>query len=145
VAGPAGILFPSELEPSAMTDPAPTENIAEESIREPAHRGVPHLRLLLWSAISLVFLALVLFGTVEARIWRFNRLYFEDRKIFEVWSYEGRNLPDLSSQGLISVLYVASIVVLIAGTVLGLWYLLDEAGGTRKRATSPAHDPAEHA
>jgi hypothetical protein len=123
-----------------MTDPAPTTNIAEEPTR-----GIPHLRLLLWGAISLAFLALVLFGSVEARIWRFNRLYFEDRKIFEVWSYEGSNLPDLSSQGLISVLFYASVVVLVAGTVLGLWYLLDEAGGARKQATSPAHHPAEHA
>lgn len=128
-----------------MADPAPTANIAEEPTPEAPHRGVPHLRLLIWGAISLAFLALLLFGSVAARIWRFNRLYFEDRKIFEVWSYEGRNLPDLSSQGLISVLFYASVVVLVAGTVLGLWYLLDEAGASRKQATSPARDPSEHA
>jgi hypothetical protein len=102
--------------------------------------------LLVWGAVSLGFLALLSFGSLEARIWRFNRLYFEDRKILDVWAYEGRNLPDISAQGFFTALYYAAVIALVLGAILGLWLLLDEAGtGARRQTSSGADESPEHA
>ena len=83
---------------------------------------------LVWAALSLAFLAYVAFGSVEARIWRFNRLYYEDRRILEVWRYAIDHLPELPGGSVVTLLFAGSVIVLVASTVLGLWLLLAEAG-----------------
>jgi len=81
----------------------------------------------------------------DSRNRRFNRLYFEDRRVLEIWRYEGRNLPDVPFEGVLTVVYYAAVVALILGTVLGLWYLLDETGfRSSSRQTSPEQHAASH-
>jgi hypothetical protein len=122
------------------SDTLPTQDASARS-EDSRGRGI-----VVWSAVSLGFLALLGFGSLEARIWRFNRLYFEDRKVLDVWSYEGRNLPDIAAQGFFSVLYYAAVAVLVLGTIYGLWLLLDEAGtGSRKHSSTTVNDSPEHA
>lgn len=81
-----------------------------------------------WLVASAGFLAYLAIGSVEARIWSYGRLYFQDRRISHVWSYFGDHLPDLPAEPLTAVLYYLSLVVMVLGTVLGLWYFLADAG-----------------
>jgi hypothetical protein len=131
-----------------MSDPETprnTDTIAGEAA--PSHPATSRRGgLLVWGAVSLGFIVLLSFGSLEARIWRFNRLHFEDRKILDVWAYEGRNLPDISAQNFFTVLYYVTVIALVLGTVFGLWLLLDEAGtGARKQSTTGADESPEHA
>lgn len=97
---------------------------------------------IVFAVSSVAFLAYLAFGTIEARIWRFGRLYFEDRDITHVWSYFGDRLPEMPGQGLIEALYWIGLAVTVIGTVLGLWLFL----GTDDE--DPAHEvhhgSAEH-
>lgn len=95
----------------------------------------PNIPLIVFAISSIAFLVYVAFGTVEARIWRFGRLNFEDRTIRHVWSYFGDRLPELPGQSLIAGLYWIALAVMVVGTVAGLWLFL----GT------PDEDPAHEA
>jgi len=129
-----------------MVDPATQGHTAEQhepstSVGEGAQMERPSRQVVVWAVLSLGFLAVLAFGSVEARIWRFNQLFFENRRILDVWSYQASHLPDVSAQRAVSVLYYASVAILIAGTVLGLRYLLDEADtGAHAPASSPRND-----
>lgn len=94
--------------------------------------GGPNFPLIVFAVSSLAFLAYVAFGTVEARIWRFGRLNFEDRTIRHIWGYFGDRLPELPGQAVFSGLYWIALAVMVIGTVAGLWLFL----GT------PDEDPA---
>jgi hypothetical protein len=83
-----------------------------------------HAPRVVFAVVSVGFLLYLAFGTVEARIWRFGRLYFEDRPIRDVWGYLGDHLPDLPGQGIIGALYWLSLGVMVIGVVLGLWLFL---------------------
>lgn len=82
------------------------------------------LPILVFAIAAIGFLAYLLIGSVEARIWRFGRLYFEDRDVREVWSYFGGHLPQLPGQPVITALYWIALAVMVLGTVAGLWLFL---------------------
>jgi hypothetical protein len=93
--------------------------------------------LAVWLVVSAGFLAYLAFGSVEARIWNFGRLLFQDREITQVWAYFGGRLPDLPASALTPVLYYLSLFVMVAGTLLGLWYfLLDRENHQAVRSTT---------
>lgn len=108
--------------------------------------GGRHLPLLVFGVTSLGFFAWLAIGSVEARIWRFNRLYFEDRTIREVWGYFSDRLPEMPGQPVITGLFWISLVVMVVGTVLGLWLFLvspdeDPSGTpTRNVGVAASHD-----
>lgn len=116
-------------EPVHGPEQPPTEGEAID--REEARS---HLPLIVFAISSIAFLAYIAFGTIEARIWRFGRLNFEDRTIRHVWSYFGDRLPELPGQAVISGLYWMALAVMVIGTVAGLWLFL----GTPDE--DPAHD-----
>ena len=129
-----------------MTDASPQDapTISGEQTDEPDGKPFPFARTL-WAIGAVLFLAWVALGSVSARIWRFNRLYFEDRRILEVWRYEGSNLPDVPFPGALIVLYYGAVLALVVGTILGLWYLLDETGfRSQSRSASPDQRSATH-
>jgi hypothetical protein len=129
-----------------MTDASPQSLPSPQDDTEADDGTSPFpIARLLWVVAALAFLGYVVFGSVSARIWRFNRLYFEDRRILEIWRYEGRNLPDVPLQDAVTVLYYGAVVALILATVLGLRYLLDDTGfRPQSRATSSERHPAAH-
>ena len=85
-------------------------------------------RFTVWVVLSAAFLGFIAFGSVEARIWRTGQLYFRDRGVVHVWGYLGSNLPEMPAQSLITTLYYACLAVMVGGTVLGLWFFLQEDG-----------------
>lgn len=123
-----------------MTDRRPTdEQHAIPPYRDDERANFPWARAV-WMIATLAVLGYAAFGSVSARIWRFNRLYFEDRRVSDVWRYEGKNLPDVPAQDALTLLYYGSVVVLVVGVILGLWFLLDETGFRE----SPGHSSPEH-
>jgi hypothetical protein len=102
--------------------------------------------LIVFAVTSVVFLVYIAFGSIEARIWRFGRLNFEDRSIRHVWSYFGDRLPELPGQSLVSGLYWMGLAVMVIGTVAGLWLFLgtpDEDPSSEAHASAPEY-PASH-
>jgi amino acid transporter len=92
----------------------------------------------MFAIASIAFLVFLAIGSVEARIWRFGRLYFEDRAVRDVWAYMGGHLPDMPGQPVIAALFWISVVVMVLGTVAGLWLFL----GTPD--DEPSHDVQTH-
>lgn len=101
---------------------------------------------IVFAVVSLGFLLYLAIGTVEARIWRFGRLYFEDRNVRDVWGYLGDHVPDMPGQGIITVLYWVSLIVMIAGVILGLWLFLGPDDGDpaiEAATTRPEHSGSD--
>lgn len=99
--------------------------------------GLPFSRLLFGIA-ALAFLVYLAIGSIEVRIWRFGRIYFEDRSVREVWAYFGDRLPDMPGQPVISALYWISLAVMVIGSIAGLWLFLGSEDD------EPSHDPHTH-
>jgi hypothetical protein len=121
----------------ADTDSRPTDaatsNTRLESV-DPQRSGTA---LAAWLVVSAGFLAYLAFGSVEARIWNFGRLLFQDREITHVWAYFGNRLPELPASAVTPVLYYLSLFVMVAGTLLGLWYfILDREDHQAIRSTT---------
>lgn len=122
-----------EQVPGKVTDNAP--------VGEDASGASPNIPLIVFAVTSLAFLAYVAFGTIEARIWRFGRLNFEDRTIRHVWAYFGDRLPNLPGQALITGLYWVGLAVMVIGTIAGLWLFL---GTPDEDPASETHAHTEH-
>ena len=114
---------------------------APEAEASGASGAGPRIPLIVFAVTSLAFLVYVAFGTIEARIWRFGRLNFEDRSIRHVWRYFGDRLPDLPGQALITGLYWTGLLVMVIGTVAGLWLFL---GTPDEDPAKEAHGHVEH-
>lgn len=124
-----------------------SEDVTIDSRVEDEERMGSRIPLIVFFVVSAGFLIFLAIGTVEARIWRFGRLNFEDRSVRHVWSYLGDHLPDMPGQPVISALYWISVVVMVVGTILGLWLFLgtpDEDPASDASATTP-EPPAPHA
>lgn len=134
-----------------MDQPLPEQPVTEESrIAESPpvdENGTVNLALIVFAISALAFVVYLAFGTIQARIWRFGRLNFEDRTIRHVWSYFGDRLPELPGQAVISTLYWLALAVMVIGTVIGLWLFLatpDDDPAHDASAASVEH-PAPHA
>jgi len=110
----------SRAEPANAGPAAGTEPVA-------ARPGC-RTRLLVWGVVSLAFVAWLAFGSVGARIWRFNQLHVESKSILRTWQIQGQNLPDVSNGWMLQVLFYGSALVFVACVILGLRYLLAESG-----------------
>ncbi len=84
--------------------------------------------LIAWAVISIGFLAFLAFGSVDARIWRFGNLRVEPRSVLRVWTLQAETLPIVSQQWLLTSLFYTCVVLFVAGSVIGIWFLLDSAG-----------------
>lgn len=84
--------------------------------------------LIAWAVISIGFLAFIGFGSVDARIWRFRNLRIEPRSVLRVWTLQAETLPRVSHQWLMTTLFYGCIIVIVASTLVGIWFLLDSAG-----------------
>lgn len=84
--------------------------------------------LIAWAVLSIAFLAYIAFGSVEARIWRFNNLRIEPRSVLRVWTLQAETLPRVAQQWLLTSLFYACLLTIIVGAVIGIWLLLDSAG-----------------
>lgn len=102
------------------------EQVDGPEAEDEAHeRGGTRRPRLMFGVTSLAFLVYLAFGSVEVRIWRYGRLYFEDRTIRHVWAYFGDRLPDMPGQPVIQALYWLSLTVIVVGAVAGLWLFLE--------------------
>lgn len=106
--------------PTTTTDPA-----VREGDSRPGERR--WMSLAIWAALSIAFLGYLAFGAVNARIWRFNELYVESKSIRQIWRVQGESLSSIAGGWPIQALYYGSLMVFIAGVVVGVRYLLIEA------------------
>ena len=92
--------------------------------------------LIVWAAVSLAFLAFIAFGSVDARIWRFNNLQIESRSVLRIWTLQAESLPRVAQQWMLTSLFYACIFVIIVCTLMGIWFLLDSAGTGSSKASA---------
>lgn len=117
----------------------PDDRAASESVDDSHQNGSSvsrRSRLIVWVLASIAFVAYLVFGSVEARIWRFNRLNFSDRRILDVWRYFGEQLPSMPAQPVFTTLYYGSIVIMVIGTIGGLWFFLSDGDTAPEQTTS---------
>lgn len=96
--------------------------------------------LIAWAVISIGLLAFIGFGSVDARIWRFRNLRIEPRSILRVWTLQAETLPRVSHQWLMTTLFYGCLIVIVASTLVGIWFLLDSAG-TGSAKPAPDSEP----
>ena len=112
---------------SGTVEPSPHE--VEDSAPHVPGKGSGRIDgLVVWAALSLAFLAFIAFGSVEARIWRFNNLQIESRSVLRIWTLQAESLPRVAQQWMLTSLFYACILVFIVCTLMGIWFLLDSAG-----------------
>ena len=100
------------------------------------HAPFVTMQRMVWGIFSAAFVGYLAFGSIEARIWSFGRLSFKERQIAHVWAYFGNHLPDMPGSTAMLMLYYLSLVVMVAGTVVGLWLFLVSDGDTADPALS---------
>ncbi len=129
----------SEPEPGAVP---PTHPTVEDPSPRSAGKGSGRIDgLVAWAALSLGFLAFIAFGSVDARIWRFNNLQIESRSVLRIWTLQAESLPRVAQQWMLTSLFYACILTVLVCTVLGIWFLLDSAGtGSIKSQSETAVD-----
>ncbi len=102
--------------------------------------------LIAWTVLSIGFLGFIAFGSVDARIWRFSNLQIESRSVLRIWTLQAETLPRVAQQWMLTSLFYACILMVIACTVIGIWLLLDAAGTGRTSepdsSEATRHDPA---
>lgn len=132
------------------TPPRPDDS-SETDVAPVDHTQAFNAQRIVWGIVSAAFIGYLLFGKIETRIWSFGRLSFKDRQIRHVWAYFGDRLPDMPGSALMPVLFYLSLVVLVVGTVVGLWFFLigdgdtvDPAVPVRRDAQDPKLQPEEH-
>ncbi len=96
--------------------------------------------LVAWALLSLGFLAFITFGSVDARIWRFNNLQIESRSVLRIWTLQAESLPRVAQQWMLTSLFYACILAVVVGTITGIWLLLDSAGTGSSRTQAAADD-----
>lgn len=110
-------------------------------------QSVHPARLVVFAVLSVGFLIWVGFGQVEARVWVSGRLTMLDRRISSMWQYLGQNLPELPVAGAMTFVYWLSLLVIVLGTVAGLWLFLgtsdsvqDEDATAALQSSATQHD-----
>lgn len=102
--------------------------------------------LIAWTVLSIGFLGFIAFGSVDARIWRFSNLQIESRSVLRIWTLQAETLPRVAQQWMLTSLFYACILIVIACTVIGIWLLLDASGTGRRPEPEtpvlPRHDSA---
>ncbi len=126
---------------TASTEPNGGDPVGDLPVKAQAGIG----GLVAWAALSLSFLAFIAFGSVDARIWRFNDLRIESRSVLRIWTLQAESLPRVAEQWILSSLFYGCILVVIASTVIGIWFLLDSAGTGTSKSETPSHRGHESA
>jgi len=113
-------------EPGSADQYSPVSTSAGDAGPTDNGRG-RRLPLVVWAGLSVAFLLYLAFGTVDARIWRFNQLHVESRSIRRIWQVQAGSLDEISSDWLLQALFYGSLLVFVACVILGMKYLLAAA------------------
>jgi len=105
-----------------------------------------------WAVVLLASAAYFAFGSITTRSWRLNafqQAWVQDispRRVAHVWSYQLTHLPQMSSEWLLKVGFVASLFILVVGAFTGLWLILhgtwDTAANPEEHDTTPGPEVA---
>ena len=85
------------------------------------------IRVAIWTILSLAVVTFLVFGSVDARIWRFGQLHIESKSILQIWRVQGRSLPDVTNGWMLQILFHGSALVFVVCVILAMRYLLFEA------------------
>lgn len=84
-------------------------------------------RIVVWAVLSFATIAYLALGTVDARIWRFNRLRVDSKEILGIWTLQGDRLPSVTFQWILTSAYFVALVVFVIGVLAAFWLLLDDS------------------
>ena len=114
-----------------MTDSTTVTHVSDATTAiEPApKRGIRgSVPGIVWTLLSLAFILFIVFGTVDARIWRFGQLRVESKSIARIWQVQAQNLPQVSYQWALDFLFYGALAVFVLCVIVGFRYLLDQSG-----------------
>jgi len=103
----------------------------------PEERGGDRLNLnalTVWAALTLGFLAYVVYGSISIHQWRWSYILekpledIETVRLLDIWTHQASNLPARDVGSAMTGLYYVSVFVFIGGCILATWLLLSQAG-----------------
>lgn len=112
------------------TDTTPTPGTTSTS----ASSGSTKRRLdgvIVWAVATVLICGYVALGSLKARFWQldvFQQAWtqkIESRRVLHIWSYQLGHLPEVPSEGLLKVAFGGALFVVMLGTVIGMWVILD--------------------
>ncbi len=119
-------------EPRTSEPTSPSPRTADTG----AHRRGSTIRFVVWVVLSVAFVAFLLFGSVNARIWRFGQLRIESKSIAEIWKIQADNLPNLTSGWIMQSVFIGSMLVFAACVIVGMRFLLEQAASDTSPVTN---------
>jgi hypothetical protein len=119
---------PSQHSISTDTTPTPEATSTSPSSGSTRRRfdGV-----IVWAIATVLICSYVALGSLKARFWQldvFQQAWtqkIESRRVLHIWSYQLDHLPEVSSEGLLKAAFGGALFVVILGTVIGMWIILD--------------------
>jgi len=103
----------------------------------PEGRGGERLNLnalTVWAALTLGFLAYVVYGSIRIHQWRWNYILekpledIESVRLLDIWTHQAGNLPAGDVASAMTGLYYVSVFAFIGGCIVATWLLLSQAG-----------------
>lgn len=104
--------------------------------------------LVIWAVASILVCAYIALGSLKARFWQldiFQQAWtqkIESRRVLHIWSYQFDHLPKVSSEWLLKAAFGGALFVIVVGTVIGMWLILDhsETESTSQETYLPGHE-----
>ncbi len=128
-----------------------------QSTNEPAApegRGGERLNLnalTVWAALTLAFLAYVVYGSIRIHQWRWSYILekpledIESVRLLDIWTHQASNLPQGDVASAMTGLYYVSVLVFIGGCIVATWLLLSQAGERPQGEVRHTSDPPPEA
>lgn len=103
--------------------------------------------LTIWAALTLGFLAYVVYGSIRIHQWRWSYILekpledIESVRLLDIWTHQASNLPQGDVASAMTGLYYVSVFLFVGGCIVALWLLLSQAGerpqGEARRPSDP--------
>jgi len=117
------------MENESPDGPAPDRYLPEQEMlavarpdRSTASRTPARL---IWGGISIAFLAVLGFGSIDTWHYFMSPFPIVERATFvHIWSFQVERLPSVGSELLVQVMFTGAIIVFLAAVIAGLWLLI---------------------
>jgi hypothetical protein len=80
--------------------------------------------MLVWGALSLIWIGYLALGQVNARFWVLGDFRTDFKPIRSIWRIQLGSLPGGDSAWMIQALVLTAIIVFVLGVIAGLYLLL---------------------
>jgi hypothetical protein len=107
---------------TTVSEPAITTGSNQDALAAGPRRA--SRRMLVWGALSLIWIGYLALGQVNARFWVLGDFRTDFKPIRSIWRIQLGSLPGGDSAWMIQALVLTAIIVFVLGVIAGLYLLL---------------------